>query len=139
MGIFIIDFLLYAILIYSGYWYLIPVCIVYFIIIRTIQFYKKDIYKQECDQFAWIQGIQAHLDDPEWTKHMFADKSTWEIKKSSTFRNGSYALFIIPHTCPCQPCIIYSPDQQYTATIYHLYWRSYFFFQRHSFTIKYEN
>ncbi|HEV2916896.1 MAG TPA: hypothetical protein VGW78_04060 [Candidatus Babeliales bacterium] len=43
-GIFIVDFLIYGIALYMGYWYVIPVMVMIIIIAQTLQYYNTDIF-----------------------------------------------------------------------------------------------
>jgi len=109
------------------------------ILVQTWRYYNVDIFQDACEMAKWLY-VQQFLNDADYLQYMNATEGTsWQhpIEINSYWR-GCYTLAHAAHRCQCQPCVLYSPDKRYKATVYHAYWKYNFFNQKNRFTVTFE-
>ena len=108
------------------------------ILIRTIWYYKTDIFACVCEQ-ELAKATQEIEDEESINQLLIHEGPRYVNQKIETSREGSYALFWAPHTCENQSTTIYSPSKRYKVTLQHTIWHNYFVYQQHEFTLIWEH
>lgn len=108
------------------------------VLIQTIKYRNKDIFADDCDGVRWHE-VEGHLNDVEFMEATFAENGfPFNDAHTSNYFHLNFTILWAPHQCLCNPCIFYSEDGKYKATVYHTYWKNYWLFQKHEFKIIYD-
>lgn len=135
-----IEFATLAVLIFYKQYIAIVIGILFFAlltIIRTILYRNVDIFAEECENEVEMFRYSIHNTETleQMVEHLKKNKDLETCPRSRTVRKYSYIVPIKPHVCQNQSIIIYSPDQNYKATITHNSWHQYLVLQKNTFTI----
>lgn len=135
-----IDIIIIAALIYYKQYLVLLIGIPLVMLIRTLQYRKKDLCAEICETF--VKNYCSYVeneDDIKKENHETTGEKPVDDKPiehdSSTTRQYAYVLWSKPHECQHQKTVCYSQSGKHKVTIQHTSWDNYLFLLTNYFTI----